>query len=281
MTARLDAFAPMRETRVYGKGGQFAKGGGHIPGKSSASGLTVVPPARPLFNPDGKMAPQSHEVAIGEGATEVTEPEMRQLQTELRSERSPEDEAAFEAVRDKTGAFSDQAVAEARIVYVGSGYQAINGVARVGDEALTYDGVRYTPEQLARARGRIDSLDRGFVPPPATPLAGPVYRGVQGDIFGASLSVGERFVDHGFVSASSRGDHALEFSGNLTDNGIGHRAVYRIRATAQTAMPGAINEHEWVLPRGSTFTVSGIQQFTNAEGKVRRIIDLNWDGVEQ
>lgn len=40
MTARLDAFDPMRETRVYGKGGQFQKGGGHIPG-ADASGSAL------------------------------------------------------------------------------------------------------------------------------------------------------------------------------------------------------------------------------------------------
>lgn len=260
MTARLDAFTPMRETRAYGLGGQFQKGGGHIPGRSVPVGAHAGDDEPPQLVP----------VEVGAGAVEVDKDTIREMRREITngSYWDGSDAAAFNDADDGKGAFADNEVWVARHAYTSSQYKTINTAARTGDLGQTHE-----------------ALDRGFTPPPARHLPGPVYRGVDEDNFGPMLSVGERFIDHGYTSTSASGGTATNFAGVLGGSSPVHRTVYRIAPTIETlttrtVMPGNRSESEWVLPRGSTFTVRKITQYTNPEGGVHRIIDLDWDGVE-
>lgn len=110
-----------------------------------------------------------------------------------------------------------------------------------------------------------------------------VYRGVgrtdRKRFFASSLVPGTEFVDRGFVSVTMNPWIASGFSpGEET-------SIFRItianEARDVNVIAGVEREAEWLLPEGSVFRVGNIVEERGGRGAARRLIDLEWLGLDR
>lgn len=219
-----------REARTAGLGGQFAKGGGRVPGR----GVTEVSPAE-MDRLLGEIAPP-----FGDDGLQFSE----RLTTTAAAQRAALSDGARQAVED----------------YGVAAYKTVNQALRTGN----LDDLAGT-----RAGDTVVGLDEAFSTSTAS-LQTVVYRGVRGTP--PDLQPGDRFVDDGYVSTSESGRVALGFA-TTVDSGTAV-TVYRIRSKSDASVVvGETAEGEWLLPRGSAFSVTGVTR----SGE-RQVVDLVWEG---